>query len=91
MSADGPEAETDWHDQPAPVSGFHYAMQRVLGPAMAVVVFVVSLIVIPVMIAGNPPPISAPILGLLFVFASLGFWAWARHVDGRAPSGEEGE
>ena len=78
-------------DQPTPLSGFHYVMQRVLGPAMGVVVFVVALVVIPVVIAGNPPPISAPLLGLLFIAASLGFWAWARHVDGRGPSGEEAE
>ena len=64
-------------------TGVHYAMQRVLGPAMAVVVFVVSLVVIPLMIAGQPPPFSIVQLALLFVFASLGFWWWAKRVDAR--------
>ena len=78
-------------DNPTPPTGIHYAMQRVLGPAMAVVVFVVSLVVIPMMIAGHPPPLSIVQLGGLFVFASLGFWAWARHLDGKAEADDKAE
>ena len=70
-------------DEPLPLTGIHYAMQRVLGPAMGVVVFVLALVVFPVTLSGKPPPFSLAQLGGLFLVASLAFWWWARRVDRR--------
>ena len=76
----------DEDDAPLPPTGIHYAMQRVLGPAMGVVVFVLALVVFPVTLSGKPPPFSLAQLGALFIGASLVFWWWARRVDRRNDS-----
>ena len=62
---------------------FHYAMYRVLGPAMGVVVLIAMLVVFPVLIAGGAPPFSILHIAGLFVLACAGFWIWAQHVDNR--------
>ena len=70
-------------DTPAPQGPFAYAMHRVLGPAMGVVIFIVMLIVFPIMIAGGEPPLSIVHLAAIFALASAGFWYWAQKVDSR--------
>ncbi|MEL6686797.1 MAG: hypothetical protein AAFP97_04170 [Pseudomonadota bacterium] len=75
-------------DERAPPSAVHYAMHRVLGPAMGVVVFVVMLVVFPILIAGGAPPFSILQIAGFFALACLGFWIWARHVDKRGSDHE---
>lgn len=71
-----------------PPGRFHYAMHRVLGPAMGVVIFLVMLVAFPILIAGGAPPFSILHLIGLFGLASAGFWAWAQHVDNRGSDHE---
>ena len=75
-------------DIPAPQGPFAYAMHRVLGPAMGVVIFVVMLVVFPIMIAGGQPPLSIVHLGAIFALACAGFWFWAQRIDSRGDSDE---
>ena len=82
------------HDTPmsdyerAPLGSVHYAIQRVLGPATGVVVFLAMLVVFPILIAGGAPPFSIlQILGF-FILACIGFWVWARYVDNRGSDHE---
>ena len=72
----------------APRGPFHYAMQRVLGPAMGLLIFVVMLVVFPVLIAGGSPPFTTPHLIALFALFCAGFWAWARRLDAKREKGK---